>query len=129
MEIAKDVVEMMIETAGRARIEFCLNAAPAVPIAERLYGHLTHLLVNESEAAIMSGRQRDEVNGDTWPTIASEFLKRGVQNVVITLGAQGAFYANATASGHCLAFDVPVMDTTGAGLVAFRTTILRDVTY
>lgn len=119
MEIDKEVVEMMIETAGKAGIDFCLNAAPATPIGKRFYRHLTHLLVNESEAAIMSGRDRDEVNEESWPTIAQEFLNRGVQNVVITLGAKGAFYANARGSDHCLAFDVHVNDTTGAGQVYF----------
>lgn len=63
----------------------------------------------------MSSRHVDEVNEVTWPIIAQESLNRGVKNVVITLGAKGAFYANATASGHCLAFDVKVEDTTGAG--------------
>lgn len=115
MEIDKEVVEKMIETAGKAGIDFCLNAAPATPIGKRFYRHLTHLLVNESEAAIMSGRDRDEVNEESWPTISQEFLNRGVQNVVITLGATGAFYANATGSDHCLAFDVNFEDTTGAG--------------
>ncbi len=105
----------MIETAGKAGIEFCLNAAPATPIGKRFYPYLTHLVVNESEAAIMSGRDRDEVNEETWPVIAQEFLNRGVINVVITLGAKGAFYANATGSGHCPAFNVKVKDTTGAG--------------
>jgi ribokinase len=115
MEIDKEVVETMIETAGKAGIEFCLNAAPATPIGKRFYQHLTHLLVNESEAAIMTGRDRDEVNEETWPIIAQEFLNRGVKNVVITLGAKGAFYANATGSDHCPSFDVKVEDTTGAG--------------
>lgn len=115
MEIDKEIVETMIETAGKARIEFCLNAAPASPIGKRFYRYITHLLVNESEAAIMSGRDRDEVNEKTWPIIAREFLNRGVKNVVITLGARGAFYANAAGSGHCPAFDVKVEDTTGAG--------------
>jgi ribokinase len=115
MEIDKEVVETMIETAGKAGIEFCLNAAPATPIGKRFYQYLTHLLVNESEAAIMTGRDRDEVNEETWPIIAQEFLNRGVKNVVITLGAKGAFYANATGSDHCPSFDVKVEDTTGAG--------------
>lgn len=115
MEIDKEVVETMIETAGKAGIEFCLNAAPATSIGERFYRHLTHLLVNESEAAIMSGRHRDEVTEETWPIIAQEFLNRGVKNVVITLGTKGAFYANATESDHCPAFNVKVEDTTGAG--------------
>ncbi|KAF2256605.1 Ribokinase-like protein [Trematosphaeria pertusa] len=68
-----------------------------------------------SEAAIMSGRDLDEVNKDTWPVICQEFLNRGVKNVVITLGAKGAFYATATDRGHCLAYKVKVVDTTGAG--------------
>lgn len=115
MEIDKEVVEAMIETASKANIDFCLNAAPATPISEHTYRHITHLLVNESEAAIMSGCNRDEVNEGTWPIIAQEFIERGVQNVVITLGAKGAFYATSEEKGHCLAFDVEVVDTTGAG--------------
>lgn len=119
MEIDKEVVETMLATAGNAGIDFCLNTAPARPISRHLYQHLTHLLVNESEAAILSGRDRDQVNQDTWPIIAEEFLSRGVANVVITLGAKGAFYANARGRCHCPAFDVKVEDTTGAGYVSF----------
>ncbi|EFY91841.1 ribokinase [Metarhizium acridum CQMa 102] len=105
MEIDNEVVESMLATA-----------APASPISKRLYRHVAHFLVNESEAAVMSGLDRDEVNQDTWPIIAQGFLNRGVANVVITLGAKGAFYANNTrGSGHCPAFDVKVKDTTGAG--------------
>ncbi|OBS29581.1 hypothetical protein FPOA_03518 [Fusarium poae] len=115
MEIDEHVVETMLETAGNASIDFCLNAAPASPIDKHLYRHVTHLLMNESEAAIMSGRDRDEVKQDTWLTIAKEFLNSGVANVVITLGAKGAFYANAEGNGHCPAYDVKVEDTTGAG--------------
>ena len=115
MEIHKEVVEQMIETAGKAGIDFCLNAAPANPITNRSYRYITHLLVNETEAAIMSGRDLDEVNKDTWPVICQEFLNRGVKNVVITLGAKGAFYANESGRDHCLAYKVDVVDTTGAG--------------
>ncbi|KAH7357453.1 Ribokinase-like protein [Pyrenochaeta sp. MPI-SDFR-AT-0127] len=115
MEIHKEVVEQMIETAGRAGIDFVLNAAPANPITKRTYRWLTHLLVNESEAAIMSGRDLDEVNQDSWPVICQEFLNRGVKNVIITLGAKGAYYATAKERGHCLAYKVKVVDTTGAG--------------
>lgn len=115
MEIDKDIIETTIQTAGKAGIYFCLNAAPATPIGKRYYRHLTHLLVNESEAAIMSGRDRDEVSTDTWSIIGQEFLDRGVKNVVIALGHRGAYFANESNSGHCPAYDVKVEDTTGAG--------------
>jgi ribokinase len=118
MEIHKEVVEQMIETAGKAGIDFCLNAAPANTIAKRTYQYITHLLVNESEVAIMSSRHLDDVNKDTWPVICQEFLDLGVQNVVITLGAKGAYFATANDRGHCLAYKVKVVDTTGAGYVS-----------
>ncbi|KAL9097518.1 MAG: hypothetical protein Q9165_000414 [Trypethelium subeluteriae] len=115
MEIQKEVVEQMIETAGKAGIDFCPNAAPANPITKRTYRYVTHLLVNESEAAIMSGRDMGEVNEDTWPIICQEFLNLGVKNVVITLGAKGAYYATNLERNHCPASNVDVVDTTGAG--------------
>ncbi|CAF3523416.1 unnamed protein product [Fusarium graminearum] len=70
--------------------------------------------MNESETAIMSGRRRDDL------TIAQEFLNLGVANVVISLGAKGAFYTNAQGYGHCPAYDVKVEDTTGAGSTVIR---------
>jgi ribokinase len=115
MEIRKEVVQQMIETAGKAGIEFLLNAAPADPITMRSYRYITHLLVNESEAAIMSGRDLNEVNQDTWPKIAQEFLDRGVKNVVLTLGEKGAYYATATDRAHVPGYKVKVVDSTGAG--------------
>lgn len=117
MEIRKEVVQQMIETAAKAGIDFLLNAAPAHPITLRSYSSLTHLLVNETEAAIMSGRDLEEVHQGTWPEIAQEFVNRGVKNVVITLGAQGAYYATATDSCHVPGYKVTVVDSTGAGSV------------
>lgn len=115
MEIRKEVVQQMIETAGKAGIDFLLNASPADPITIRSYRFITHLLVNETEAAIMSGRDLEEVNQDTWPKIAQEFLDRGVKNVVITLGEKGAYYASTTGCDHVLGYKVKVVDSTGAG--------------
>lgn len=115
MEIRKEVVEQMIETAGTAKIDILLNAAPADPITLRTYQHLTHLVINETEAAILSGRELEEVNSKTWPKICQEFLDRGARNVIITLGERGAYYATEGDSGHVKAYDVKVVDTTGAG--------------
>ncbi|UQC91394.1 ribokinase [Colletotrichum lupini] len=115
MEIDKEVVETIIETASHAGIPFCLNAALASPINPELYRFITHLVVNEFEAAIMSGRMPDNVTESTWPSIAQDFLNVGVENVVITLGAKGAFYADKKVSGHCAGYPVSVVNTTGAG--------------
>ncbi|KAG8623924.1 hypothetical protein KVT40_008900 [Elsinoe batatas] len=115
MEMDKEVIEAIIETAGRAGIDFVLNAAPASPSSTRTYQWITHLIVNESQAAVLSGRDVNQVNEDTWETVCLDFLGRGVRNVVITLGSRGAYYANAESKGRCPAYEVDVVDTTGAG--------------
>jgi ribokinase len=116
------VVEQILETAGSAGIDIVLNAAPAQPIVNKLYKYITHFIVNETEAAILSGRDVADVTLDACPKIAKIFLKKGVKNVVITLGEQGAYYARHDASGvfedgHIPAYRVIVVDTTGAGYV------------
>lgn len=116
------VVEQILETAGKAGIDVVLNAAPAQPILKRLNKYVTHFIVNETEAAILSGREVQDVTVANCPGIAKIFLKKGVKNVVITLGEQGAYYARLDEAGHFQDGHVPahrviVVDTTGAGYV------------
>jgi len=115
LEIKRAVVEQMIETAGEAGIEFLLNAAPASSILGSHYPLITHLLVNETEAATLTGRDVDEVDKDSWQEIADYFLEKGVKNVVLTLGANGAFFARTRDSSHVPASRVKTVDCTGAG--------------
>ncbi|KAK4500157.1 hypothetical protein PRZ48_008343 [Zasmidium cellare] len=115
LEIDTKVVERLLDMASDANIDILLNAAPACTVLTEKYRLLTHLIVNETEAAILSGRDIDEVNSETWGVIAQEFLALGAKNVVITLGAEGAFYANRDSSGHVPAFEIEVLDPTGAG--------------
>ena len=44
MEIRPEVVQQMIETAGKNQIEFLLNAAPGYPVTQRLYPVIMPLL-------------------------------------------------------------------------------------
>ncbi|KIW28628.1 ribokinase, variant [Cladophialophora immunda] len=129
MEIDRTVVEKIMDTAGAAGIELLLNAAPANYILSNFYPLITHLLVNETEAATMSGREVEEVNEETWQEIAEYFLGKGVKNVVLTLGARGAFFGRADEFGHVPAFNVNVLDCTGAGDTftgAYATDYLRQ---
>lgn len=114
------VIYQILETAGEAGVDILLNAAPAQNIARKLYKYLTHLIVNETEAAILTGRDVQEVTPATCPDIAEVFLKKGAKNVVITLGRMGAYYATRNEEGKIdgdlvPAMVVEVVDTTGAG--------------
>lgn len=75
------------------------------------------MLVNDSEVAIMSGRDLEEVNQDTLPQLAQGFLDRDVKNVVIALGAKSAYHTTAMDRDHVPGYKVIVVDSTGAGCV------------
>lgn len=119
LEIPLQTVLQIIETAKAAGVAVLLNPAPAVALPDNVFRGLDHLIVNESEAAILSGRKVEEVEaeGMNWGTVTEEFIGKGVKNVIVTLGARGAYFATAEgASGLAKAAKgIKVVDTTAAG--------------
>jgi hypothetical protein len=73
-----------MKVARQKGVETILNPAPAVPLPEEAYQGLGHLIVNETEAAILSGIE----NPTNWNEVAAVFIARGVKNVIITLGGE-----------------------------------------
>ncbi len=70
----------------------------------------------------------DTLGAADYEQAAQELRATGPELVVITLGAQGALACHAQGIIHCPAFNVPVVDTTGAGdcfTAAFLTVYLR----
>jgi ribokinase len=120
LEIPLPTVLQIIETAKKAGVDVLINPAPAVPLPSVVFEGLAHLIVNESEAAILTGRRVEdvEVKDFDWDVVTDEFLAKGVRNVVVTLGAKGAFFA--TQGGEKGTFVKAekvekVVDTTAAG--------------
>lgn len=73
-----------MKTARQKGVETIINPAPAIPLPAEAYEGLGHLIVNETEAAILSGIE----NPTSWDKVAAVFISRGVQNVIITLGGE-----------------------------------------
>ena len=120
LEIRLRTIEQIIETSSLANIDVLLNPAPAVPLPLYLYRKITHLIVNETEAAILTSLKAEDLTDATgWASVAEYFLDKGVKNVIITLGGRGAYYSNKKGeTGHVEAEKVvKVVDTTGAGCV------------
>lgn len=92
------------------------NPAPALPIPEAAFKDIDTLVMNESEAHILSGESGSEKSADLTPLL-SHFLKLGVRDaVIITLGGAGVMYATASGKqGKVAAKKVQVVDTTAAG--------------
>ena len=117
LEIGRETVEQAIETANQEGIEVLLKPSPAVFVMHEIYPMVTHLVMNETEAVMLS----DIENETGWTRVAEYFLERGVKNVIVTLGEQGAYYATESTSGMVNAeTSCTVCDTSGAGYTNFR---------
>ncbi len=84
--------------AWKKGVPVMLNPAPSAELPEDLLEHLTWISPNEHEAADLTGikirREGKTANRDDLKEAAEELLKKGVKNVVITLGNAGAVVAN-----------------------------------
>lgn len=117
LEIRRDTIEQAIETANREGVEVLLNPSPAHCLMPDIYPMISHLVMNETEAVMLSEIEPDDIENQTgWTSVAEYFLNLGVKNVVVTLGKKGAYYANESGSGYVEAEkNCTVLDTSGAG--------------
>ncbi|KAG5978733.1 hypothetical protein E4U55_006017 [Claviceps digitariae] len=122
LEIPLPTVLQALRTAKQHALPVLLNPAPAQVLPPDAYDGLAHVVVNETEAQILSeapGPQHlalDLESADGLNAAAEGFLARGVQNLVITLGARGVFYATASGQRALVeALKTDVVDTTAAG--------------
>jgi ribokinase len=92
------------------------NPAPALQLPETSYKDIDTLIMNESEANILSNVSPSEKRDNLTPLL-SHFLGLGVREaVIITLGGAGVMYATASGKqGKVAAKKVKVVDTTAAG--------------
>ena len=87
-------------------------------------------ICNQLEAGILFSDDYSDKNADELEKIIAEKVVRAqIPAMIVTIGANGAIYADATGnSGFCPARKVPVIDTTGAG-DAFCSGVVAGLTY
>ena len=117
MEIPLETVTQILTTAKRLGVPVLLNPAPALKFDDKYYSCIKHLIVNESEAAILSGcREEDLDSQEGRAKVANVFHDLGVEYVLITLGSRGVYYSVTGKTGaHVAAEKVAAVDTTAAG--------------
>jgi ribokinase len=123
-------LETVIEAAtigAKYGVPFVLNPAPARPLPGSLLRMVHTIVPNEEEAAQLAGKtaRKAAQHADLPATFrqrhpsaagsAQSLLRKGVRNVVITLGAHGALVANAAGMHSVRAPRVKPLDTVGAG--------------
>lgn len=113
LEIPLKAVEAAVGLAYSAGVRLILNPAPARPLPARLLKRVFLLTPNESESELLTGVT---VNNEASAAAAAEkLLSRGVQNVIVTLGARGAFVAGPAVRQFVPAHRVKAVDATAAG--------------
>ncbi len=96
---------------------FVLNLAPAVKIPREMLAVCDPIVVNESEAAFLLGKEISNIQEALSSVIE---LSKLAKSAVITLGADGAVFSEGSGesqgkSEHLSAKKVTPVDTTGAG--------------
>ena len=118
LEIPLETVILFIAAAHKGGVPVVLNLAPGQPLSKEVLRQLEVLIVNETEASLLSGKCVDSLEDAR--IVASVLHEQGIPKVVITLGSQGALLATSDGSGktriiYQSAPVVQVIDTTAAG--------------
>jgi ribokinase len=113
LEIPVSTVEFVAEKVAEKGNRVILNPAPSRQISAELLGTLFIITPNENEAELLSGiKVTDPLSAEK---AALKLYKKGVKNVIITMGASGAFFLNAEVAKMIPVVPVKAVDTTAAG--------------
>ena len=113
LEIPMETIIAVAKIAKANNQKVIINPAPAQKLDDELLNGLFLITPNETEASLLTGIT--VVDEETASQAAVIFLNKGVQNVIITLGKQGAYFQNENLKLKIKAPVVLAMDTTAAG--------------
>ena len=106
LEIDLNTVAHALQLAKTLGTRTILNPAPAAALAPELLALVDTLTPNETELETLFGHVPDDLR---------TLVQHENQALIVTAGARGALWATQRDSGQIPAFEVEVVDTTGAG--------------
>ncbi|SDM26640.1 MULTISPECIES: carbohydrate kinase [unclassified Paenibacillus] len=113
--IPKECISYIIKRCADEHIPLYIDptsAAKAQKLPFRLDG-VELLLPNRVEAEVLADMRIDSI--EDCQIACEKIRERGVKQVMITLGDQGAYYSSSEESGHLPAIQTDIVDTTGVG--------------
>ena len=113
LEIPLPTVEYAAQKAYEKGVKVVLNPAPACSLPESLFQHLYMITPNRIEAEMLTGVK---INSKKDVAVAADVLyRKGVKNIIITLGGEGSFVREGEKTCYIDACKVVPVDTTAAG--------------
>ncbi|MBM1107783.1 ribokinase [Aurantibacter crassamenti] len=113
LEVPMETVEALAEKCKTNKLPLIINPAPAAKLSAAILKGLYLITPNETETFILTGIEVTDVKSAK--VAGNYFLEQGVQNVIITMGSQGAFFMNAETNFLMMPPKVNAVDTTAAG--------------
>lgn len=113
LETPISTVEYIARMAAQKRKKVILNPAPAAELSDELLNYLYLITPNETEAELLTGVK--VTNEKSALKAATVLHDKGVEIVIITMGAAGAFLLKDGKSEIIKAPKVEAVDTTAAG--------------
>lgn len=114
LEIKLDVVSYALEKAKSLGLITVLNPSPAAKLEDSLFLYVDYFIPNQSEAEIYTGMYPSNVKDAN--KVSKLLRAKGVKNVLITLGEEGAYLLKDDGTEyHVKGNKVKVVDTTAAG--------------
>ncbi|GHH99915.1 carbohydrate kinase [Neobacillus kokaensis] len=113
--IPEECISYIIKRCSDEKIPIYIDPVSSVKAGKlpiRLDG-VELLVPNRKEAEILADTVIDSIQD--CQSACEKIRQRGVQNVIITLGDQGAYYFSSEESGHLPPFKTDVVDVTGSG--------------
>lgn len=111
-EIPYETTKQLALLAKQKGVKVLLNPAPACAIDPEFLSNVDILVVNETEAELISLKRFNEFSIED---IAQTLLQQGAQQVLITLGSKGLYLKTKQKVIKLDAFKVKAIDTTAAG--------------
>ncbi len=127
LEIPIPTVYSAMQRAHENGLRVILNPAPAKQLPEELISLVDTLIPNETELSLLTGMDVNSMVAVE--NAAKSLLERGVKNVIVTLGSQGALIVTSRQVTHVDTFPVNVVDTTAAGdafIGGFSSSLLQN---
>ena len=115
METPDEITIYALKKAKEHKCITILNPAPARKIDEDIFKIIDFFTPNETEAEFYLNKKIE--TSEDIKNAANDLLKKGIKNVIITLGEKGVYFANGTENFFLEAYKLKqaVVDTTGAG--------------
>ncbi|MBA5760980.1 ribokinase [Vibrio sp. 404] len=128
LETPIEGIERAVQVAKEAGTSVILNPAPAQELSERLLANVDVITPNETEAEVLTGIT--VVDESSAQLAANALHLKGIEIVMITMGAQGVWLSQNGRGELIPGFRVEAVDTTAAGDTfngAFVTGLLEDM--